>query len=388
LVLEVTMRLAHGLAALGLMLLGFGCSASDSGSGAGSGKGGGGGNANTGANGGGGGVITTGGTGGLASGGGGTGAAAGDCAGLKKEASESVLPADVIWAIDTSGSMLEETAAVRQNMNAFSQQITNAGVDVRIVLIAEQYSPPVFPGFPDDGICIDAPLGSGNCPNDTNLPKFAHIYKTVSSTNALDMFLGTYDLWKSQLRDNALKIFVVVTDDNSSLPAAQFTDQINVIDPSKISPHQWRFYGIYCFTKCPSAAKPGTVYAELVQQTQGVAGDLCLQNFQPVFDQLATGIVGATKLDCGWEIPPPPAGQSFDQNLVNVEYTSGTSSPTTIGKVPSAAECGPQGGWYYDNDVSPNNILLCPATCDAIQSDPNDKQIEVKFGCVTVQVPS
>jgi hypothetical protein len=294
----------------------------------------------------------------------------------------------VIWAIDTSGSMNEETAAVRANMNAFSQQIAGAGVDVRIVLIAEKFQVSPFPGLiPDQGICIDAPLGSGNCPDDTNLPKFAHIHKTVSSTNALDMFLGTYDLWKAQLRDNSIKIFVVVTDDDSGLPAADFTQQINQIDPMKISANQWRFYGIYCFTKCPSAAKVGTVYAELVQQTQGVAGDLCLQNFKPVFDQLATGIVGATKLACGWEIPPPPDGMSFNQKQVNVVYTSG-GSPTTIGHVSKAADCGPNGGWYYDNDTNPKNVLLCPATCQVIQADEKEKSIQIKFGCDTVVVPS
>ena len=106
-----------------------------------------------------------------------------------------------------------------------------------------------------------------------------------------------------------------------------------------------------------------------------------------MFDQLAAGIVGVSKLDCGWTIPPPPAGQSFAKNMVNVEFENGAGQKTIIGKVNSAADCGPQGGWYYDDENNPQNILVCPATCQTIQSDPNGK-IAIQFGCATINVPT
>lgn len=351
-----------------------------SGGGSGSGSGGGGGIIQTGGTGGGGGVIETGGTGG----GGGSG---NSCAGVSQKADNTVLPADVIWTIDTSCSMVEETAAVRANMSAFSKQISNAGIDIRIVLIAEQYKPPPFPGFPDDGICIDAPLGSGFCPGDTNPVAYNHLYQTVASTNSLQLILSTYPTWKTVLRPNSLKIFTVVTDDNSALPAKDFTDGVNALDPVVIKPNSWKVYGIYCFNDCPSAASPGTVYQTLVQQTGGVAGDLCLQNFKPVFDKLAAGIVGSAKLDCAWTIPPPPAGETFNKTKVNVIYTPGGGAPQPpIGKVANKAACGAQGGWYYDDENNPSSVLLCDNTCQAIQSDPSG-QIDIQFGCDTVQVP-
>lgn len=380
------MRLAHGVGVLCLVALAYGCSASSDAAGSGGGLGQGGSSAS-------GGTIAAGGSGGSlnmgggGSGTGGSGAVGGECAGVNQSAQSGVLPADVIWAIDTSCSMSEETAAVRQNMNAFSSQIANAGIDVRIVMIAEQYDPGPFPPLSEEGICIGAPLGSGQCPGDTNLPKFAHIYQTVGSTDSLQLFLSTYPTWKQQLRPGAVKIFVVVTDDNSALPAADFTTQLNALDPATIQANQWRFYGIFCFTDCPSAANTGTVYQELVTQTNGVAGDLCLQNFKPVFDQLASGIVGAVKLDCVWAIPPPPQGQTFDKTKVNVEFTNGSGQTTTIYKVASAADCGPQGGWYYDDENNPKNVIVCPSTCQSIQADPNGK-IELKFGCATIIVPS
>ncbi|MBK7579895.1 MAG: hypothetical protein IPI67_06775 [Myxococcales bacterium] len=370
-----------------MVFFALGCSAASNDSSSGGGGNGAGSSAT-----GGGGTIGFGGTGsgglntGAGTGTGGGGGVGNACAGVKQTAA-GTLPVDVIWAVDTSCSMSEETAAVKANMNKFSQLISNAGVDVHIVLVAEQWAPSPFPGIiPEEGVCIDKPLGSGQCPNDTNFPLYAHVYETVSSTDALQKYLDQYQSYKNMLRPEAVKIFAVVTDDNSSLPAAQFTTQINAVDPTMIKPAQWKMYGVYCYTKCPSAAKPGTVYQELVTQTGGVSSDMCLQNFDPVFNQLAQGVVGAAKLDCAWGIPPPPAGEQFNPGKVNVIFTPGGGTGSPIGKVGSAAECGPNGGWYYDNDQAPTQVKVCDSTCQSIQSDPNG-QIEVQFGCDTIYVP-
>jgi hypothetical protein len=47
------------------------------------------------------------------------------------------VPADIIFAIDSSGSMDEEIAFVQTHMNAFSQQIVAAGIDARVILIGD-----------------------------------------------------------------------------------------------------------------------------------------------------------------------------------------------------------------------------------------------------------
>ena len=375
------------LAISALVISALGCSAASDPEG-GSGGSGGGGGAGSGANGGSGGAVGRGGHGGGICGGGngGSGNFGGDCAGVSQEANNAVLPADVIWTIDTSCSMVEETQAVRDNMNKFSQGITAAGVDIRIALVAEQYQPSPFPPIPDDGICIAAPLGSGKCPNDTKLPNFAHIFQTVGSSNSLQLIVQTYPNWKGILRSNSVKIFTIVTDDNSAITAQDFTNQVNALDPALIKANQWKVYSIFSFTNCPSAASPGTVYKDLVIQTGGVASDLCLQNFAPVFNQLAAGIIGSAKLDCGWSIPPPPAGQTFNKNQVNVLFTPSGGGQQPIYKVPSKSDCGPAGGWYYDDEVNPTTVLVCDSTCQTIQADQNGK-IDVQFGCATIEVP-
>lgn len=369
------------LGCLGIVGFVLGCSAASTGEDPGGGATGNGGSGNSGGIG-----LGGNGTGGLGIGGGGSGtggSSGGACAGVTQQADNTQLPADVIWAIDTSCSMFEETAAVQSNMNKFSSIIANAGIDVRNILLGEEYGPPPFPGLPQEGICIAPPLGSGACPADTNFPNYLHVFQEVASTNALMLYLSTYPTYKSALRPNSIKIFVVVTDDNSSLPAQGFIDQLVVLDPAVIKPSQWKMYGIFCFSNCPSAAEPGTVYGELVNLTGGISSDMCLQNFDPVFDQLAQGIIGSAKLDCGWVIPDPPPGETFNKDKVNVIFTPGGGTGAPIGKVGSAAECGPNGGWYYDNESNPSSVHVCPNTCSSIQSDPNGK-IEVQFGCATI----
>ncbi|MCC6213407.1 MAG: hypothetical protein IT376_00945 [Polyangiaceae bacterium] len=331
--------------------------------------------------GGGGGVINVGGTsgGGAVAGGGG---AAGECAGVEQTANSVYAPVDIIWAIDTSGSMTEETAAVQQNMNNFSWIIENAGIDFRIVMLAQKYTPPIFI-IPAEGICIAAPLGSGQCPADSKPPRYNHLFETIGSTDALQKFISTYPTYQSVLRPNSVKIFTIVTDDDSAMSAAEFTNAINALDPAYFKPGQWKVYSVHCFTECePWVARVGSVYTELVTQTGGYAGDLCLQSFNPVFQALAQGAVSASKLDCAWTIPPPPAGETFDKTKVNLEFTPEGGQKSTIGKVPSSADCGASGGWYYDNEASPTQVLVCPSTCGVLQTGGNNK-VNLTFGCET-----
>jgi Mg-chelatase subunit ChlD len=43
-------------------------------------------------------------------------------------------------------------------------------------------------------------------------------------------------------------------------------------------------------------------------------------------------------------------------------------------------DCGGKTGWYYDNNVKPTKIVLCPASCQKIKDDLQSK-IDVLFGC-------
>jgi hypothetical protein len=89
-----------------------------------------------------------------------------------------------------------------------------------------------------------------------------------------------------------------------------------------------------------------------------------------------------TIVPCQWEIPPPPAGEMFDAALVNVEVGAADAEPRSVLNVAAEADCGTDGGWYYDDPATPSIIHACPATCETVQATP-DTRVNLLFGCAT-----
>ena len=92
--------------------------------------------------------------------------------------------ADVILALDTSGSMHDEQRMVETHLNSFALTLTNAGIDLRFILIA------------GNEVCVPAPLGSGVCSADQNLERYRHVPVSVGSNDALARILSTHSEWR------------------------------------------------------------------------------------------------------------------------------------------------------------------------------------------------
>jgi hypothetical protein len=85
---------------------------------------------------------------------------------------------------------------------------------------------------------------------------------------------------------------------------------------------------------------------------------------------------------CDFLIPAEGVGgEAINPAKVNVRLAAGNSS-TVLPQVDQSnpANCGPTGGWYYDNPSSPKTIKLCPASCEGLAGG----SIQVEFGCDTV----
>jgi len=391
---------------LGLVLLTAGiagaCSASSGGDD--SSSGGGGGQAGSTSTGGGGTASGGGGSGGsggglnidsgLGGGGsGGNGGFAGDaCATTgSKAADPTVLPADIIWAVDQSGSMNQETAYVQGKINDFAKTIGNSNIDYHVVMIASTTA--------GNSICVPAPLSNGSCGNST---RFRLVDQKVDSNDALNQIINNYPKYSDFLRPNATKHFVVVTDDNATdspmNSAAAFTSKLATLQPAGMF-SKWVFHSVFAFGAIPvfgcigvfgTGAAYGAVYDQLVTQTAGAKGEICLGDWTPVFNAITTAVVVNSKVACEYDVPAPDPGQTLDPKKVNVDYLSGGVPPATpIPRVNDLAGCSVganPGGWYFDDNVNPKKILLCPQTCAAVQSDAKAK-IEVKFGCESVFKP-
>lgn len=323
----------------------------------------------------------------------------------------SVQPADIVFAIDGSSSMAEETQFVKEQMNEFSRKIMDSGIDVRVIVIAAESGGaggtggatsttgtmaaagrPALPGGPGGfqrqtfGMCIDAPLGSGQCPKDENLPNYARVPILVDSNDSLNLFISTYPEYKDHLRPEASKSLVVVTDDNATAQpnnnAKTFKANFTALDPTLLE--NWTFNGVFCFTQCEQAAAIGSVYVDLVSQTDGVSGDLCLQDFAPVFDRLAEQIIqkSGSEIECEWVLPEREKGQTFSPALVEAKRVD-SEGTTTLDRVPSMDHCGDKGGWYFDSNLNPTKILACNSSCQAMQNT-DGGGIEISFGCESV----
>ena len=87
---------------------------------------------------------------------------------------------------------------------------------------------------------------------------------------------------------------------------------------------------------------------------------------------------------CEWAFPAPPAGQTFAPDLVEVRRTNAAGMSTALARNGAQADCGAQGGWYFDDAQSPSKILACPDTCTDLQDDRGGK-IDVVFGCELIE---
>lgn len=305
----------------------------------------------------------------------------GECAAVSETAMNKKQPADIIFVIDNSGSMDMEIASVQANMNQFSAKIIQSGIDVHVIVIS------------DNSICVGAPLGSGNCPADSKPPTYTRINQGVGSNNGLQLLLNTYPQWADKLRPDAATHVVMVTDDDSDLNANSFHTMFTALDPGFAD---YKFHAIcgendssdffWCAANpecCLFTAEAGDVYLDLIANTGGKWGDLCLQDFTPVFDELSTQVIMGASLACEWTIPEP-VGEPIDFDKVNVEFDDGVPPVDTFGKVGDPADCANvSDGWYYDDANMPTKIVVCPQTCNKIQGVENAK-INIVFGCETI----
>lgn len=334
--------------------------------------------------------------------------AAGDCGVVTQTAEARALPTDIIWAIDTSASMQAARDALQQELNAFSQRISDAGIDAHIVLLGATDQNFCFgPGLP---LCIAPPLGSGQCGGGTlavakvglgltafcasaalagpgldSTESFVHLNAASGETMQLDTIVTQYEAYAHLLRPEAQKQLVITGDGDATQSVEQFQQALAALDPA-FSPDNTSFSAIYCKSSCAGVCPlPATAYPGFVQSMNGVEGDLCAgqAGFAAVIDQLATAVIVGAQLACEWAIPPPPAGETFDSGKVNVRYTDPEGQVTDFARVPPGADCAEHDGWIYDDDDAPARIRVCPRTCEALQAGRAGGRMDLELGCET-----
>jgi hypothetical protein len=350
------------------------------------------------------------------------------CATAAAEAQTVTLPVDIIWMVDNSASMAPAVAQVRAGLNDFAQAIAAKSLDYKVIMLSlrDPATTITVAGGTRYPVCIPPPLaGDANCGNG---PRFFQSGIDIKSTQPLEQILGTLgqttgytpgtdrggEPWSQELRPSATKTIVVVTDDESRLSATDFetfaggpnpNNASLVLPPGVLDPSRQGSFANYVFaaiygwgsatspsTKCayPDGSAPpnsGPTYTTLVQKTSGPRAKICdgAPAWAPFFDAVAQAVVQRSKLACDLAIPTP-TGAALDPKKVNVEIDANGVS-TTVPKVTDASACGTSVAWYYDDDIAPTKVVLCPAACDAANAQVgagSTGKIQVLFGCATI----
>ncbi len=304
------------------------------------------------------------------------------CASESVTAEEATAPVDIIWVVDSSGSMDDEAAAVQNALNDFSSYIASQSIDYHVILIGD-------PG----AMSVPPPLGGG--------PRFLQVNQSVASHNALELAVTTYPQYQSFLRPDAKRHFVIVTDDESDWSASQFNNGLAGLSspgfPDGYTMHSICSESTVIFTPPPplppingpcsgglglgGAAGVGQTYIDITNNTGGVWKSICTSDWTPIFQAVAQAVTTGAQLPCSYNLPDPPAGQTLDPNKVNVVFTPPGGSATTVPRVSSAADCSSGNGWYYDDPNDPTLITVCQNTCDGFDVG---GEVNIEIGCSTI----
>jgi hypothetical protein len=128
-------------------------------------------------------------------------------------------------------------------------------------------------------------------------------------------------------------------------------------------------------TASPGCSNAGPNYCHLDMTTASDFAAALADGLAAIAGQIGT---------CEYAVPPPPNGKTINPGQVNVLYTKGDGTESSIGQ-DATGTCA--SGWVYDDAQNPTKITLCGADCDAVKADQGAK-IDLIFGCDTeVDVP-
>ena len=363
---------------------------------------------------------------------------------------------DIIFAIDNSHSMGDEIQKTLSNINAFADAIATSGLDYQVIMVSAKGTnltdmSEAVPNLKGSGltgdmpleVCVPPPLGvgaNGADPCGDNDPIFHHLDHWpfgIASNNGMWLAGATYNEyytwpndagppgggWAQWARYDAMKYFVVVTDDDAEVPTPDMgdpsvvgtaTEPYEVMD--RLLLHDDRFgppgmfgdetnrkyvYNTVCGWTYPGgestdpedgggcrtaytdpdynqAMNPGEQHQKLAQLTGGIVESICRDDWTAVLGKISDEIIET--LGCEFGLPEPDTG-TLNPNEVLVRYTPAGEDPTDLTRVTDASKCADyENAWYYDDNDEPAKIILCPDACATIGTA-HTGQLDVLMGC-------
>ena len=237
-------------------------------------------------------------------------------------------PIDMVWVVDNSGSMKEEVAQVRANIQKFAKSVSERA-DLRLSLISDQ--DPRFGltldemSLPKDFLQVKTYVGSINsmsilasalcdkegtvlegtvvkkiCAKDVvSTRENEGIYPNSRISMAEGLAQGDHQAsvvsgsLKDRMRAGATRVFVFVTDDTTK-GAVVGNNFMSVTGSDPATTHVYAFAGIKKTPGC-DIAKVGETYLELARATGGEVFDICASDWSANFTQLTEKVIKLTQ---------------------------------------------------------------------------------------------
>ena len=304
---------------------------------------------------------------------GGDSGSTGDSAACMSESlSPQTPPLDMYIMLDQSGSMADQGkwAAIGSGMNSFATEASAAGVGVGL-----QY-------FGLTG-------GAGSCISTDYQTPTLEIAPLPGAATALSASLAGHVPAGDTPTYPALKGAV----DHAKAWASAHTGRVTVVvlatDSYASSTCDDDLTHIATIASTAAAGTPRIVtfvigVGSTLTNLNGIAagggtGQAILTDTSAAQFFAALNKVQGAALACHYTFP---IGK--DRAKLNISYEPAAGAAVTVGKVAGRASCPATGdAWYYDDNATPTQILLCDSTCKTVQAGAG-APVSILSGCSTV----
>lgn len=289
--------------------------------------------------------------------------AATECTSIEQTTTIVERPSDILIVADDEVAREFVQSTVTNLLPAMQTQ----GVfDANVVLVVDGPPPP---GDGGEFTC-----GAWNCRGAAGFESFAVVQHPIEPGMLVGELFQAESQWAPMLRDASWKHVWVLstTQSDASGTVDDMLAQLIAATDNGVVLHAVVF---------EAGDGDPNGFAGLAGRTGGVysQNDFQLGEF---IDPMIERIRG-TSLACEYDIPAPPQGLVFEPGKVNVDYDDGDGLQV-VGNVATADECAAvSGGWYYDDAIGPEQVIMCPQTCARFESL-REASIDIRFGCTTI----
>lgn len=293
------------------------------------------------------------------------------CASITQTTEIEERPADIILIADRD---VDRQLIQDQVTNLLPGMESEGVFDANVVHIFDGGAPDAIPG--EKFSC-----GEWACRGASQYQSvYAEFETATPAGGVLEAILATHDQWAPHMRAQAWKHIWITTTASAESGmsneefAAQLSTQLDALGTEG-------GVFVHAFGSVETVEANASGYTGLSDTTGGHSVVTNLDFFQ--FQTAVLDRVKGNALACEYVIPQPPDGQVFDRDRVNVIYDDGDGA-MPIGYVESSGDCQTFGfGWYYDDPASPDEIRMCPLSCEQFQTLDN-ASIDIEFGCATI----